>query len=269
MASSSSKAVAKLTITFGLVTIPVRLVSSADSESKTGFHQVHPADAGRIKQKRFCSLCNTEVPYAELGKGIETPEGTILITDELLETLPLPTTKEAEVLQFTDASSIPLTMFVKTYYVEPDGEGSGTRKAYALLRDALQESGRVGICKIALRSNSKESLAALRAEGDVLCLTTLHWPEEIRTSNVDVNGELSSAERKMAVSLVDAMTRPFEPEEYTNEYGMAFAALVESVTLGKTLPKPAVQPKPAPVMDMASLLEASIKAAGDKAKKAS
>ena len=129
---------------------------------------MHAADGGRIRFRRVCELDGDEVPYADVAKGYELEDGRmVVLTDEDFAELPLPTARSIEVLNFTPADQIDPILMNRSYYVEP--EKAGTR-AYALLRDALQRSGRVAVARVALRQ--RESLAALRARDGVLALQT-------------------------------------------------------------------------------------------------
>src|SRR4051794_15375368 len=160
-------------ISFGLVSIPVR-VFSATEEHGVSLRQVHAADGGRIRYRRVCELDGEEVPYSDIAKGYEVSGGDLVVlTDEDMEKLPLASTKAVEVLQFVPAEQFDPVQTGRSYYLKPDGHGA---KPYVLLRDALARTDRVAIVKVALRS--RESLAALRAYGDVLLMQLMLWPEE-------------------------------------------------------------------------------------------
>src|SRR6266702_595281 len=223
---TATKAVAKVNLSFGLVNLPVRVVKATEARG-TSFHQVHPKDGGRIRQERHCRICDDVLEFADVAKGLETADGTGLITGEDLDALPLATTREIAVHQFTEAGAITPTMHDASYYLEPEGPGS--TRAYILLHAALAESGRIAIAKVALRQG-RERLAMVRVEGPLLLLITLLWPEEVRTVRVDdLNGaEADGATLKMARQLIDSMTAPFDPEEYKDDYGRALQELVDA-----------------------------------------
>ncbi len=263
---TANKAVAKVSLSFGLVNLPVRVIKATEASAQS-FHQVHQEDGGRIKQRRFCSIDDEEVPYADIAKGLETADGTVIITPEDMEGLPLATTKEIAVTQFVSVGEITPTMHDASYYLEPDGPGSA--RAYALLHAALADSGRVAIAKVSLRQG-RERLAMVRVEGQLMMLTTLLWPEEVRTVQVDGldDVEIAGPTLKMAKELVDSMTAPFNPDDYKDEYGRALQEVVDAKLAGKTLV--AAAPKEAaPKADLADLLAASLAAGKKKAKKAS
>jgi DNA end-binding protein Ku len=162
-------------ISFGLVTIPVKLYSATE-EKDISFRQVHPEDGGRIKYKRVCEKCGREIPYGEIAKGYEMADGRMVILEkEDFDNLPLASTKAVEVVQFVADDEVDPTYFDKTYFLEADGPGT---KPYVLLRDALYKSGRSAVVKVALRS--RESLALVRPKDGVLLMHTMLWPDELR-----------------------------------------------------------------------------------------
>ncbi|MFD0854082.1 Ku protein, partial [Actinomadura adrarensis] len=143
-------------ISFGLVTIPVK-VYSATEQRDVSFHQVHREDGGRIKYKRVCTVDGEEIPYSDIAKGFELPSGEmVILTDEDFADLPLSTSRRIDVLQFVEEAEVDPIYFAKSYYLEPDAQGA---KPYVLLRDALERSDQVAIVKVALRQ--RESLATL------------------------------------------------------------------------------------------------------------
>jgi DNA end-binding protein Ku len=218
-------------VSFGLVMIPVRLYTATEQKD-IAFRQVHREDGGRIRFRRFCSIDEQEVPYEDIAKGYELPDGEIVVlTEEDMADLPLPTTKNVEVVQFCPADQLDPILFNRSYYVEP--EAAGTR-AYCLLRDAVEESGKVAIAQVALRQ--RESLAILRVRDGVLVLETLLWPDEIRTPDfgfLDDDIEVRPQELRMASSLIDSMTVDFDPDEYHDSYREAVMEVVAAKTEGR------------------------------------
>ncbi len=225
-------------VSFGLVMIPVKLYTATEQKD-IAFRQVHREDGGRIRFRRFCSLDDTEVPYEDIAKGYELPDGEmVVLTEDDMAELPLPTTKNIEVVQFCPADQLDPILFNKSYYVEP--EAAGTR-AYSLLRDALEESGKIAIAQVALRQ--RESLAILRVREGVLVLETLLWPDEIRTPDfgfLDDNVEVRPQELRMAESLIESMTVDFDPDEYHDSYREAVQELVAAKTEGREVFQPEV-----------------------------
>ncbi|HET9650413.1 MAG TPA: Ku protein [Microlunatus sp.] len=247
-------------ISFGLVTIPVKLFSATE-EKDISFRQVHPEDGGRIKYKRVCEKCGREVPYAEIAKGYELPDGRMVILEkEDFDNLPLSTTKAVEVVQFVSEDEVDPTYFDKTYFLEAEGPGT---KPYVLLRDALIKSGRAAVVKVALRS--RESLALVRPKEGVLLMHTMLWPDELRDGSFAAppeNVTVSDAEVTMAQSFIEALAGDFHPEEFTDAYREALEAVVQSKADGIPLAEePEAAPKEAEVVDLVAALRASVEAA--------
>ena len=162
-------------ISFGLVSIPVRLYSATE-EKDISFRQVHREDGGRIRYKRVCSVDGEEVPYADIAKGYELPDGEmVVLDDEDFANLPISSSRAVEVLSFVPAEQIDAVQMGKPYYCDPTG---GDVKPYVLLRDSLEKADKVAVVKVALRQ--RERLAMLRARDGVLVLQTLLWPDEVR-----------------------------------------------------------------------------------------
>ncbi|HEX4817852.1 MAG TPA: Ku protein [Nonomuraea sp.] len=246
-------------ISFGLVTIPVKLYSATEQKD-VSFHQVHRADGGRIRYKRVCTIDGEEVPYSDIAKGYELATGEmVVLTDEDFEDLPLSTSRRIDVLQFTPAEQIDPIYFAKSYYLEPDAQGA---KPYVLLRNALESSGQVAVVKVALRQ--RESLATLRVRDGVFVLETMLWPDEIRTPDfefLEEDIEVRAQELKMAESLITTMESDFDPSEYHDTYREALQAVIEAKVAGKAVVAPQVEEEAGPAVDLMAALRASVEAA--------
>ncbi|GII66576.1 non-homologous end joining protein Ku [Sphaerisporangium krabiense] len=246
-------------ISFGLVTIPVKLYSATEQKDVT-FHQVHREDAGRIKYRRVCAIDGQEVTYSDIAKGYELPGGEIVVlTDEDFADLPLSTSRRIDVLQFTPAEQIDPILFNKSYYLEPENTGV---KPYVLLRDALERTGQVAIVKIALRQ--RESLATLRIRDGVFVLETMLWPDEVRQPGFefqDEDVEVRPQELRMAESLIETMAGDFDPSEYRDEYREALQEVIEAKVAGKELVRPEAPEEAGPAVDLMAALRASVDAA--------
>lgn len=218
-------------ISFGLVTIPVRLYAATE-ERGVSLHQVHAADGGRIRYRRICELDGEEVPYRDIARGYQLPDGdTIVLTDEDLAELPLVSSKTVEVLQFVDAEEIDPINYTRSYYLEADGPGG---KPYVLLHDALQRTEKVAVVKVALRN--RESLALLRPYGDVLLLQMMLWPDEVRDAEAFAPPEdvqVRAQEVDMAESYIETLTSPFDPGEYTDQYRGALEKVIDAKAAGR------------------------------------
>ncbi|MEU1391370.1 MULTISPECIES: Ku protein [unclassified Nonomuraea] len=246
-------------ISFGLVTIPVKLYSATEQKD-VSFHQVHRDDGGRIRYKRVCTVDGEEVPYADIAKGYELATGEmVVLTDEDFEDLPLSTSRRIDVLQFTPAAQIDPIYFAKSYYLEPDAQGA---KPYVLLRDALESSGQVAVVKVALRQ--RESLATLRVRDGVFVLETMLWPDEIRAPDfefLEEDIEVRTQELKMAESLITTMESDFDPSEYHDTYREALQQVIEAKVAGKEVVAAPEEEEAGPAVDLMAALRASVEAA--------
>jgi DNA end-binding protein Ku len=246
-------------ISFGLVMIPVKLYAATEQKD-IAFRQVHRADGGRIRFRRVCSIDGEEVPYEDVAKGYELATGEmVVLTDEDMAELPLPSTRSIEVLHFMPAEQLDPILLNRSYYAEPEPAGE---RAYVLLRDSLERSGKVALAMVALRQ--RESLATLRADDGVLVVETLLWPDEVRTPDfafLDNDVEARPQELQMASSLIDSMTADFDPDAYHDSYREALQELVDAKVAGREvaqLPTPVAQAEPT---SLADALKASLAAA--------
>ena len=247
-------------ISFGLVTIPVKLYSATE-EKDVSFHQVRRSDGSRIKYKRVAAVDGEEVAYGDIAKGYELPTGeTVVLTDDDFKDLPLTTSRAIDVLEFVPLEQVDPIYFAKSYYVEPDKTGV---KPYVLLRDALERSGQVAVVKVALRS--RESLATLRVRGGVFVLETMLWPDEVRAPEFDFLSEqveVRPQELAMAGSLIETLTGDFDPGRYKDSYREALQAVIDAKIAGREVVQPdAGQPTSGTVVDLMAALRASVAAA--------
>jgi DNA end-binding protein Ku len=250
----------KGTVSFGLVSIPVRLYSATE-ERDVSFRQVHREDGGRIRYRRVCEADGEEVSYGDIAKGYEMPDGQMVILEKSdFDALPLPSSRAIDVLQFIPVDQVDPLMVQKSYYVSADGPGA---KPYVLLRDALESTGRAAVVKVALRN--REQLAALRVRGDVLVLQTLLWPDEVRDASgiaPDEDITVRDQEIAMAESYIETLTGDFEPEQYTDEYRHALEELIEAKVTGGQVETPgAPAATEGNVVDLMAALRASVDAA--------
>jgi DNA end-binding protein Ku len=219
------RAMWKGSVSFGLVNVPVKMYTATQSND-VSFHQVHREDGGRIRYKRICSVCGEEVPYDEIAKGYEADDGQLVIlTDEDLADLPVHGSREIEVERFVPAEQIDPLLLEKSYYLSPENTG---RKPYALLREVLEQTDRMALVHVAIRSRS--TLAVLRVRDDVIVLQTMMWPDEIRRpdfENLPDGSDLRPQELAMASSLVDSLTGDYEPEEFVDDYREAVETMIQ------------------------------------------
>ena len=217
-------------VSFGLVNVPVKLYA-ATQDHDIRFHQVHQEDGGRIRYKRTCDACGKEVSYADIAKGYETTDGKLVtLTQEDFDSLPVATGREIDVVEFVPVGEVDPMLLDKSYYLEPDTRAA---KPYALLREALQETERMAIVKVALRQ--RETLAVLRVRGKAIVLQTMLWPDEIRKPAFDIldaEVELRPQEVQMASSLVDSLASDFDAEQFEDDYKAALERLIETKVAG-------------------------------------
>src|SRR6476661_2288678 len=254
------RAIWKGAVSFGLVTVPVKLYSATESHD-VSFRQVHAKDGGRIKYQRVCSLDGEEVAYADIAKGYETDDGEmVILDDDDLAQLPANSSREISVEKFVPSDQIDPMMLEKSYYLEP--EKSGVRP-YALLRDALRESDRVAVVTVSLRTRTSPAL--LRVRDDVLVMQTLMWPDEIRAAEFPIleeAGEPKKQELKMAQMLLETLAGDFDPADFEDDYAEAVEKLVEAKREGGevTRTKPE-EPSSGEVVDLLAALQRSVEAA--------
>lgn len=253
------QAIWKGSVSFGLVTIPVK-VFSATQEKDVAFRQVHAADGGRVRYKRICEKDGEEVPYSDIAKGHELADGQMLVlTADDFADLPLPSQKVVDVLEFVRAGEIDPIYVSRSYYLQPDGPGA---KPYVLLRDALVRTDQVAVVKVALRN--REALGMVRPKDDVLLLQTLLWPDEIRDESFAAppdDVEVKAQEVAMAESYIKTLETSFDPSRYHDEYRVALEKLIAAKSEGVEL-EAAPTPGPAgDVVDLMTALQASVEAA--------
>jgi DNA end-binding protein Ku len=253
-------------ISFGLVMIPVKLYAATEQKD-IAFRQVHRTDGGRIRFRRVCSVCGEEVPYEDVAKGYELPTGEmVVLTDEDMADLPLPTARSIEVVHFMPAEQLDPILANRSYFVEPDSAGA---RAYVLLRDSLDRSGKVALTLVALRQ--RETLATLRTRNGVLVLETLLWPDEIRVPDfpfLEDDIEVRSQELKMAASLIESMTEDFDPDAYHDNYRAALQEVVDAKVEGREVVQPEGVSAATEPASLADALQASLDAARRTPKRA-
>ncbi|HET8785168.1 MAG TPA: Ku protein [Candidatus Limnocylindrales bacterium] len=249
-------------IQFGLVTIPIKLYLATESKGLS-FNMLHKKDLSRIQMKIWCPVEDEVISRSDTVKGYEYAPGEyVVVTDEDLEKVPLKTVRSIEIEQFTKAERDDNAVrFVKSaYYVEPDKIG---RKAFYLLKSVLEDEGLTAICKVVIKD--REALAALDPFGETLLMTTLHWPDEIRsTDELDLPEEdfdFKPAELAMARQLVESMTGEFDPSQYKDEYREALEKIIEAKVEGKETVEIEEPEETGKLVDLMAALEASVNAA--------
>ncbi|WP_030721001.1 Ku protein [Streptomyces sp. NRRL S-237] len=247
-------------ISFGLVSIPIKLVNATESHS-ISFRQIHVNDGGRVRYRKVCELDGEEVPSAEIGKGYEEADGSIVpITDEDLAQLPLATAKTIEIMSFVPAEEIDPLQMDAAYYLAANGATAA--KPYTLLREALKRSRKVAIAKYALRG--RERLGMLRVVDDVIAMHGLLWPDEIRAPE-GVAPEADVTVRDAELDLADALMATLGDVEMASlhdDYREAVEALIVAKSGGAFEPtESVVEPAGGQVIDLMAALEKSVRAA--------
>lgn len=221
------RAMWKGSVSFGLVNIPVKMYV-ATSQHDVSFRQVRKSDGSRVRYRRVAEADGQEVAHADIAKGYELEDGSVVIlTDEDFADLPLPTKKAIDVLEFVPLAQVDPIYFNKTYYLEP--ESAQGLKPYMLLRDALEGGDKVAMVKITI--SNREQLAALRVRDGVVVLSTMLWPDEIRRPDfgfLDEDVSVRPQEQAMADSLVESMSGDFDPDAYSDDYAAALKQVIDA-----------------------------------------
>jgi DNA end-binding protein Ku len=252
------RAIWKGAVSFGLVSVPVKLYAATESHD-VAFRQVHAKDGGRIKYQRICAIDGEEVEYADIAKGYETEDGEmVILTDDDLASLPMSSSREIAVEKFVPSDQIDPMLLEKSYYLEPEKSAA---KPYALLRQALLDADRMAVVTVALRQRT--SVAVLRVKDDVIVMQTMMWPDEIRSPDFSVEaGEVKDAEVAMAQMLVETLAGDFNPAEFEDDYAGAVEALVKNKIDGGEVKKTATSTKSSgEVVDLLAALQRSVEAA--------
>ncbi|MCX5061387.1 MULTISPECIES: Ku protein [unclassified Streptomyces] len=246
-------------ISFGLVSIPIKLVNATESHS-ISFRQIHLEDGGRIRYRKVCELEEKEVSGAEIGKGYEDADGTIIpITDEDLSHLPLPTAKTIEIVAFVPADRIDPLQMDAAYYLAAGGAPAA--KPYTLLREALKRSNKVAIAKYALRG--RERLGMLRVVDDAIAMHGLLWPDEVRAPEgvaPDTNVNVNDKELDLADALMDTLGE-IDLDELHDEYRDALEEVVAAKAAGEAPPESPEPARGGKVLDLMAALEKSVREA--------
>ncbi|MEU8640389.1 Ku protein [Streptomyces sp. NPDC048674] len=246
-------------ISFGLVSIPIKLMNATESHS-ISFRQIHLDDGGRIRYRKVCELEDTEVETSEIGKAYEEADGTLIpITDEDLAALPLPTARTIEIVAFVPADRIDPLQMDTAYYLSANGVPA--TKPYVLLREALKRSKKVAVAKFALRG--RERLGMLRVVDDVIAMHGLLWPDEIRATD-DVAPDDGVTVRDKELDLADALMDTLggvDLDTLHDDYREAVEELITAKAEGHEAPAAPAEKDGGKVLDLMAALEKSVSAA--------
>lgn len=218
-------------LSFGLINIPVRLYSASYSH-RVDLDMLHKKDLSPIRYAIVCKLEDKEIPYKDVVKGYEYEKDEyVTITPEDFESFSVKKSDVIDIQLFTDESDVPSIYYEKPYYLEP---GKGAGKAYALLREALEKSGKVALVKFVMRN--REHLAILKVYQDLLILNQIRYQDEIRSGeglNIPAKTKSAPKEMKMALQLIDQLTDDFNPKDYKDNYVKDLMDVVQAKTKGK------------------------------------
>ncbi len=245
-------------VNFGLVNIPVKLFTAVRG-NELSFNFLHSKDKGRINNVRTCSVCNRKVSWDDIERGYEFEKGQyVTLSDEDFKQVNVEATQSVDIVQFVDQKEINPMLYDTPYYLEPEKKG---RHAYALLREALRKSGKVGIARVVIRT--REHLAALRPQGNALVLETMHYADEIvpvDQFDLPSNKEKTPpTEMKAAQMLIDTMAEKFDAASFRDKYKDELLTMIEARARGKAIPKTKVKMRePTNVVNIMDVLQRSL-----------
>ena len=251
------RAIWKGNISFALVSIPISLFS-ATRRNELSFHYLHKKDMSPVSYKRFCDTEDVEVPWEDITRGYQYEKDQYVeITDEDLDKADVELTKTIQIQEFVNEDEIDPVYFDKPYYLEPQ---KGGERAYALMRDALAQSKKVGIAKVVLKS--REHLAAVKSVGNMLTLQTMRFGHEIVETgslNLPEKADLSKKEMDLANMLIDSMSDKFDPDKYKDDYHDKVLEIIQMKVAGVSpTVAAATAPGPARVIDLMEILKQSL-----------
>ena len=262
-----ARAIWKGSISFGLVNIPIALYPATRRE-ELKFRLLRKGDLSPVNYKRVAEKDGKEVSWDQIVKGYEYEKGKyVVLKDEDFERVDLEATQTVDIQDFVDQEEIDSMFFYKPYYLEPQKGGD---KAYALLRDALKDSNKVGIAKVVIKT--RQYLAGVKPEDGALVLELMHFADELADPgklHVPKKTEVGKREMKMAKSLIDSMSSKWNPEKYKDDYREALMEMIEEKVEagGKEIEeKPKKAPKPTKIIDLVSVLQKSLEQTGGKKK---
>ena len=251
----------KGSITFSLVSIPIKVFNAIETSEKISFNQLHSGDClGPIGQKKQCKKCDVTVTNNEIVKGYQHEKDKyVLVAPEEIASITPESSEAIEIIGFIKPEEIPTTYFDASYFAAPNGPAA--ERSYALLREVMNRSGRIGIAKVILRE--REDLITISPNGDGLMIQKLHYRHEVRSVS-DVPGISSQAtpqdnELQLATTLVEQMVTTFDQIDTTDHFHAALKEMLDAKVAGETITTTGEVRRPAPVIDIMSALQASLK----------
>lgn len=250
-------------ISFGLVYVPVKLYAATEQKD-IRFNYLHKKCKNPVQYRKYCPYCQTEVAMEDIVRGYEYEKGkyVILEDEDFAHGAANGPGKNIEILDFVDLSEIDPVYYEKSYYLAP---GDGGAKVYELLKRAMDETGKVAIARVMIRS--RESLAAIRVSGGIIMMSAMHYPDEIRhpgaLTELGYQVSLHDNEVKMAVNLINSLSAKFQPEKYTDTYRQSLMEKIQAKIAGEVIATPA-RPESGKVVDLMEALKASINLAKEE-----
>ena len=241
-------------LTFGLISIPVRMFAAARGE-RVSFNQLHNVCHSRLKQPLFCPVCNRNVERSEIVKGYEYDKDQyVLFSEEELDKIEPPSAHVMEIIEFVKLDEVDPLYFVSFFYITPENAGL---KAYMLLMKAMQETGYGAIAKLTM--HQREHIVVIRPGFNNMTLHTMFYSSEIRAAEAVPSDkiEVKDQEKKLAEQLIASLATPFQPDKYRDEYSDNVRAMIAAKLKGQEVTV-AAQPHLAPVIDLMEALKKSL-----------
>ena len=244
-------------LSFGLVNVPVQLTSAA-RDLDLHFRQLHKKDGAPIEQRRFCSQDDAEVDWEEIGRGFDDGGKQIVLTDEELASVQPEKTRTIDVEAFVDLDDVDPIYFDHAWFLVPAGDSQGTRRAYRLLVEVMESTGRAALGRFVMRT--KEYLVLVRPREGLLSLTTMRFHDEVRPSDEIAPGGRKPAKAKIdqAVAVIESLATEWEPERYTDCYRERLERIVAQKKKGERVSAPSEPKQPKPAPDLMAALEATL-----------
>lgn len=244
-------------LSFGLVNIPVKLFSAAESKAEINFDMLHKKDMGRIRYARVCRVDGQEIPYDDIVKGYEYQKGDyVVLTEEDFKKADVKKTSTIDVVEFVKEEEIDPMLYEKPYFLSPQ---KGAEKPYALLAEALKKAGKVGVAKFVLRN--RESVAMITPKDDVIVLNRLRYQEELKNPEGLAPQNVTKPEEsevEMAIALIDQLTHSFEPKKFKDTYTSELKEVIEEKAQGKEFKRPAQTIEATKAQDIMKMLRDSL-----------
>lgn len=253
-------------LSFGLVNIPVKLYSASEDNAGLKFNYLHKKDNSPVRYAKICRSDGQEIPFTEIVKGYEYQKGDyVILTEADFKKADARKTKTVDIVEFTDEKEIDPILFEKPYYLEPD---RGAAKPYALLREALNRSGKVGVAKFVLRN--REHLAVLKPSGNAIVLEQIRYNTEVRNpTGLNLPDKVDAEDREidMALKLIDQLSGPFIAEDFHDTYTEELEEIIDQKVKGQPIKPRGEAPENTQAKDLMAMLKASLEQEQAKSRK--